>query len=589
MPASRSCRILLLALAAPMICVATHAQQVATAVADGEPQLTASELAAANALEQSLRGDPYADEAEQQIKELLGSDSDALVWRAARAAGRLRMAEAEIVKKLQQAAQHDNWLVQLHGIAALGRSGDKSDETIDVLTAAALSDNSRVAVAAIAALKNLQVDPEKLASVVNKVLAGDNQAVAMHAVEAMVEAGPKAVPLLKAALKQPNAAFWACVAIADIGPEAAATTPEIAAFLRSNDRVESAPQALLALAEIGTAAQSAEAAVLDTMSRWSNDTTVQLSGSYALGAIGATGAQQVLEQGTESDDAFVAMVAAWALAKTNPGNDTLTEQAVERLVAGLKSDNQRMGQAAAHGLATLDIPTGMAAPYLMQAASDPEVRDHVVQALASLGPELLPHASRALANPDTRELAIDVLNELGSDAAGATEALALCLNEGDPQVCQRVNLLLARFGPQAAAATDALVAELDSDQAAVRHSAMYALREIGPAASAAKDALLARIAAADASTPDGRFDRLAAAWTLARLAPNDPRVAQAILPIVSDGLTSPQELDRMESIAAAADLGALAKPLKPQLEKLAESDPAVDVREAAVEVLAGLE
>lgn len=532
-------------------------------------------------LDELHRSGADKDRVSQAVLRGLDAQSDAVRWRAARLAGRLGLDDAAVLGKLQQAAADDNWIVQLHAIAALGQSGDKSDATVDALTKAAVSSNDRVAAAAISSLRKLQVDPEKLASTLNQVLADENAAVAVYAVEAMVEAGGKAVPMLKASLKQPNAAFWACLAIADIGPDAAGTVPELIDFLNNHDKVEAIPQAMLALAAIGLAASSAESAITDALERWNDDQSVQLSGMYALGSIGASDSLSLLQQRADGDDPFQAMVASWALAKTHPDDQQMTETAVERLVAGLGSSNTNMSRAAAHGLASLELPEGTAAPHLIEAANDPEAREHMVAALASLGDKVVPHAKQALAKPETRELAIAVLDRLGEQASGATDALVETLDESEPEVAVQIHNTLAKFGPAASQAADKLAGQLDSSDPKVRQSAMYALREIGPGASSAKDALLSVLQQDDSSTPEGKFEQVAAAWTLASIAGGDPQVAEVVLPVIRQGLDSPSELLRRESIAATVDLGDAGKPLHETIAEMAESDPSGQVREDA--------
>ncbi|QDU56277.1 HEAT repeat domain-containing protein [Aeoliella mucimassa] len=583
-----------LALAALLLPVAAASQAQSTdapaAQSTESTELTSREAAVVEQLDQLLsRPGVVKERAARRIGRALDSKSIAIRWRAARVAGRLGLDDAETIAKLQAGVADDSWLVQLHSIAALTNLGDKSDATVDALTTAALSDNARVAIAAIKALRALEVDPAKAASTMNKVLAGENQAVATHAVEAMVEAGPKAVPFLKEALKQPNAAFWACVAIADLGPDAAEVTPELAEYLQSIDKVESAPQALLAVAEIGPAASAAEPAIVAVMNRWKDDKSIQLTGMYALGAIEASDSDQLLTAGSNSDDPFTAMVASWAMAKIHPDNKLFVDAAVLRLVGGLESDQPTVRQAAAHGLVTLHLPPGTAAPYLIKAAKNPVARDHIADALATLGPDVVPHAARAMANPESRPLALEVLSRLGTDAAGATEALAASLQDSTPLVRQRTCSVLAQIGPKAAPATKELAVLLNSQDGAVRHSAMYALREIGPKAENAKGALLGKLKSSDPANDDTRFDRFAAAWTLARVAPSDPTVVTAVLPVLSEGITSDTLLERSESIVAASDLGPAAKPLKEALTKAAESDADLENREAAQAVLESLE
>lgn len=547
-----------------------------------------TEQSSAAKIDQLIVDDAESESARPLLSKALDSKSDAIRWRAARAASRLGVSHPEIVTKLQAGVADSNWIVQLHSISALANSGDTSKATIDALAEAALSSNARVAAASISALRTLQAEPNVLAGAISKALTDGNPAAASYALQAIVEAGEKATPLLKELLKQPNSAFLASVAITDIGSDAAGATPELAAFVKSSDQPESTVQALMAVAAIGPVASSAEPAVLAAMQS-SDESAIQLTGLYALGSIGAKNATDTLAAGANSSDPFVAMVASWAQAKTNPDDEQLLESAIKQLVAGLASDNPDRARAAAHGLITLEIPAGRAAPYLLQAGKDPVAREHVVAALASLGDQVVPHALRGLSNKDTRPLAIEVIGRLGAQAAGAADDLAACIDPSNPALCVEVNNALAGIGAKAATATGTLADELTYEQARVRQSAMYALREIGPGAAQAKPMLLKHLETATAESTEGRFEQLAAAWTLARVAPDDEAVVNAILPLVEQGLASESELQRAESVAAAADLGMAAKPLKAKLTKLANSDPVASIQVAAADALATME
>lgn len=537
-------------------------------------------------VDQLLTGDVDPKAAEALIQKALDAPSPAVRWRAARAAGLRGLSSPTVVAKLQKGVADDNWIVQLHSIAALEETGDKSDATIDALMKAVGSPNERVAGAAINALRELKIEPAKLAKVLNRELSEENNgAVAIHVVDAIVEADGKAVPLLKEALKQPNSGYWASVAIVDIGADAAGAVPELAEYIKSAEYPESVPQALMAVAAIGPKAKAAAGAVAGAMEKWSDDQSVQLSGLYALGTIGATDVQDTLEMSAKSSDQFVAMVAAWALAKTNSGDEALMKSAIEKLVAGLESDNVNMSRAAAHGLATLDIPKGMAAPYLLKAAADPESREHMVAAMATLGDEVLPHAKKALAKPETRDLALDVLDRMGAKVSGASDDLVAVMDDADASAKVKINQLLARIGPDASKATDKLLDQLKSDDEGVRQSAMYALREIGKDASSAKEALLGHLKKSTDDEKKSQFERLAAAWTLARLSPDDPQVVAVVVPVISEGLQSKSEIERLESITAVVDLGPAGSKLHKQVEKLAKTDPNADVRNLAILVV----
>jgi HEAT repeat protein len=103
---------------------------------------------------------------------------------------------------------------------------------------------------------------------------------------------------------------------------------------------------------------------------------------------------------------------------------------------------------------------------------------------------------------------------------------------------------------------------------------LYALRKIGPAAKGAIPALMKRMQA------DSSFDADAAAWALARVAPNDAAVHAAVLAKLKKGIASADEQTQMESIEALSDIGAAAQ-AKAELERAAKEDGSPLVRAAA--------
>ena len=288
------------------------------------------------------------------------ADSDTQVqWRATRALGDYGAEAASAAPPLRALLSHEDPVHQIHAAIALGKIGDRSDETIDALVTAVTNPDGRVARAAIAALRNLKPDPERVAAALDQVLSSDDQAAVVHALEAVVERGAKAAPMLNAALKRPKTAFLACAAIEQIGPEAAATVPALTELLGSTKHSQLLIQTLLALASIGPAAQSAAPQIVPLLEH-PTDATVPVAAAYALGSIGAVDADAALRAAGTTPNPLLQMVAAWSLAKIHPDDAQLKQQAVERLQAGLKSEDPAIQAAAEKGLNMLEPPAAAA-------------------------------------------------------------------------------------------------------------------------------------------------------------------------------------------------------------------------------------
>jgi HEAT repeat protein len=192
-------------------------------------------------------------------------------------------------------------------------------------------------------------------------LSSDDEAVAARALEAIIELGPQAVPFLKEAIQDPETVYLACAAIQQIGPEAADTTPLLIELLGETKHSQLQIQALLALAHIGPAAKAGAPAAMKMLEH-STDTTVPVAAAFALGSIGATDADDALRAALTKPNPFLQMVAAWSLAKIHPDDATLKQQAMDKLNAGLKSDDPAIRGAAEKGLKLLETSAATAKP-----------------------------------------------------------------------------------------------------------------------------------------------------------------------------------------------------------------------------------
>jgi HEAT repeat protein len=290
-----------------------------------------------------------------ELEKNLSDKDPQVVWRSMRALGDYGDEAVTAAPKLRELLKSEDPVVQLHAAIALGKVGDKSEETTDALVAAVGSKDPRVMRAAVAALKMLRPGPVKVAAALKKAIAAEDSAVAAQAIETIVELGPLAVPLLNETLKDPTTAYIAAAAAEQIGPDAAGAVPELVAVLGKTQHSFLQTRVLLALGHIGPGAKSAGPAIVAEMEE-SKDPTVQLAAAFALGGTGATDGDAQLKAAAASDKPFLAMVAAWSLAKIHPDDAELKKQAIEKLTAGSKSDDAQIKAAAEKGLAMFGEP-----------------------------------------------------------------------------------------------------------------------------------------------------------------------------------------------------------------------------------------
>ncbi len=534
----------------------------------------------AEQIEDLARSPKAQDAAAATLTRLLDAPRAEVQWRAARALTRLGVATPDTAAKLQKLTTSENKVVKFHAIRALAAIGDKSPGTIEAMMAAATSSEATIAREAIEALREMKLPADQAAAAFAAALAGDDQAVASFAVEAVIAEGAGATPLLIESLGNEKSAYWAAIAISQIGVDAAGTVPAMIKALNSTTDTSLQTQLCLALAEIGEPAKSASDSICGLVTK-SDDASVRMAGSYALGAIGADGCEEALAECAKSDEPFVAMVGSWAMAKTT-GSEADMTTAVDKLIAGLTSENANMREAAAKGLIELGAPAEIVAPRLIAEAAkaDPVERVNLVEALAGLGELVVSKAMIGLEEPESRELALEILAKVGPKSAPAVPMLLELAESVDDPMAARINYVLGRVGKPAAAAVDGLLADLDSDNEDLRQSALFALRGIGPAAKGAVAKLMPKTGAAD-----GTAECYLRVYALASIAPSDESVVQAILPTIEMGLADNNELVRLDAVMAVADLKAAGASLRVKLAELAVEDQNDMVRNAALAVL----
>jgi HEAT repeat protein len=235
-----------------------------------------------------------------------------------------------------------------------------------------------VRVAAARALASLPPAPEITAPIWEKALQDADETTVTHALDALASLGAQAVPRLVDALRHEKTRGQIAYILGQIGPDAAAATPALAALLAvKNERV--AHEAALALAKIGPGAKAAVPLLVKVLAE--ADAANGPAVAYALGKIGpaAAEAQPVLSDLLKSPNRHLALASAWAVVQICPGSAAAAGQALPVLIAGLTSDLAIARQGAAEALGQLGPLAKEAVSALERAAND---KDKAVRAAA---------------------------------------------------------------------------------------------------------------------------------------------------------------------------------------------------------------
>lgn len=528
----------------------------------------------------SAEGTERSDRVAELTKKL-NSEDPGERWRAARSLGTLGEPANAAAPKLIQLVSDPEPIVQIYAITSVSRLGIDNEEVVSALAKAVQSSDPRVVRTAILALGRMELEPEQLATSMKQLFSSNNPGMLVYVVDAIADSGERATPLLQAALKEgDDAAYWASIAIAEIGPPAAGAVPELSDALKQAQDIDTRSRILLAIGKVGPEAQPAVPAIVQLLKNDPNPTEA-LYGAYALGEIGSQGNDAVLSTLVETNQEPVSMVAAWALAKIESNNEKWREQAVKKMLEGLGHENPLVRTTAAKGLLELKPEGEDVRTRLIEAIqdSDPEVAANVIEALASIGPPIVPGIAKSLNDPQLQPLLIRVLGRLGSNAEAAVPQLTALLPKAEPELKTRIHYVLAGIGPAAGPASSAIVQSLNDQEERVRQSALFALRQIGPGAVDALPQLLSFLESSDG------MDQLAAAWAIARIAPAKEGVTPEVAAVLRKGLKAEHPATRYETAIAIAEMGDAAGELRNDLKQVAERDPDEQVRVAAARVM----
>lgn len=518
------------------------------------------------------------------VKALHHEDRE-VCWHICRTLGAIGDKANAAVPELTKLLKDENPKVRGYAAFALGRIGKAALPAADALIANAFDKEPLVRRATLRALRAIDPPQEKTLPLVIKILEQGDMSVIIPALHSLAAEGKDAVPRLRNALKHEKAQYWACVVLADIGPDAAPAVGEIRDVLKSKDP-DTRLQALVALGDIGKASRPALPAILEVAGSDKFE-HVRYAAIYALGKIGTSDTVDAkLEAWMKSDDPFLRVVSAWALGRNNLDDKAVVGRAVKLIVESFKSDDVDVRRAAARAMVEFDADPQLVGPLLVQALNDEDdtVVANAIAALAAFGPKALDHIDNALANKGLRHYALLLVARLGAEAASAVPAIVTALekatdSEEDIEFTREAHFALSQIGPAGKSAIPQLMKALGSEHDEVSASASYALGKMGPAAVGAIPALQR------ATSNESLVVRAASVFALWQIQPGNRTRRITARALLLKALDEERPLVRAGAATMLGELGSKDSAVTNKLAKLRDEDEETLVRQAATEAL----
>jgi HEAT repeat protein len=538
---------------------------------------------------------PQARGAYEDLVKATTDASSRVRWHAARGLGLIGEDAVAAVPLLARLLDDADPIVATQAAAAIGliRADDEItpempaadraayDGAFKALAAKMTHPDPRVRRAVLRAIAVLEPDEDKLAPIVGERLADADPSVVLPALHSLADIGPEAVPVLVKALDNPRARYWASVALAEIGAAAAPAVPALQAGVAVGEP-EERMQSIMTLAAIGDASRPAIDEIAKALDAQEN--SLRFAAAFALGRLRAKEADAALEKAATDADPFLAAIASWARARIHPDDKQLVAAAVEKLTAGLAGGKPAVQTAAISAISDLagsidDATERRLSDEFVRLLSSPEadVREAAAAALVREGPLAVDALEKALADPNLRGIAMEILTAIGPVSKGALDSFLKALADPDPSHRGDAAIAIAAVGPDAADAVPALQAMLTSTDGppGLRYAAAYALGRIGAAA---------KPAASDLQKLAGSDDELlatVATWASLKVEPGNTALLTSAVPLLRKALRGGEQLARLEAAVALGDIGAPAADAVPILELVSEEDPAPAVRAAA--------
>jgi HEAT repeat protein len=484
---------------------------------------------------------------------------------------------ADAVPSLTQLLTDGSANIRAHAAHALGNIGSAAKPAAAPLSNLLKDNDETVRRQAIKALTAIRPGPQIMIPLVTRIIEDSDPAVKVRILHAVSEAGPTAVPALIEALNNEKAAYWACLILREMGPEAKDAVPGLIAKLK-DPRPEVRREAALALGAMRDSASAATGAIAALL----DDEHAAVAATLALGEIGKVpaGSEAKIRTNAKGAEKLLSTISLWTLARVHPEDKALGREVAEQLVSRLGDQDPFVRVGAARALAALQLGPETMAPIMEKALAnaDETTAHHALDAIAALGPAAVPRLVDVLKHTKLRAQVAYALGQIGPPAAPATGDLVKLLSSSDTKTVTEAAVALAKIGPAAAASVPALTAALKQTDCPNPHAIAYALGKMGPAAAAAKPDLMILLGSKDQSVA------VVAAWALTRIDPQSSETATKVVPTLIAGLSDPRPESRQMAAETLGGLKSAAKAAIPALEKAA-SDENRAVRDAASEAL----
>jgi len=454
--------------------------------------------------------------------------------------------------------------VRCHAALALGAIGPAAKDSATALAELLKDPEIAVRRSALRAIKEIHPGPQAMIPILTKMLQDSDPTLTGRVLNAIADAGPEAVPGLKAALKDEKARYWALVILRDIGPAAKDAMPEIVETL-NDKRPEIRREAVLTLGAMGETAKSAAPELVKLL----KDDNTDVAATFVLGELGEIpkDAEDTIKANAKSDNVLLSTTSLWALCRVHPDDKDCRRETTEKLIARLKDKDGFVRAAAARALASLPPAPEITAPIWEKAMKDADETTirHALDALAALGPQAVPRLIEGLKYEKFRPEIIYTLGRIGPDAAPATDELAKLVEDKNSRVAHEAIIALGHIGPSAKAAVPALVKSLDQpmDKDMNFTAIEYALSKIGPDAAEAESMLMNKLQNKDDNV------RLMAGWALSQIHGASADAAAKAVPVLIAGLSLSDVADRVLAAKALGSFGPLAKDATDALKKAA--------------------
>jgi HEAT repeat protein len=224
-------------------------------------------------------------------------------------------------------------------------------------------------------------------------------------------------------------------------------------------------------------------------------------------------------------------------------------------------------RATLRALQAINPPSEEELPYVIQLlnVADPQLRVDALKVIADDGKAAVAPLAKALRNEDNTYWACIALGEIGPVASDAVSGLRkVVAGDKRPDVRMQAVMALGAIGTASAPAVPELKAVLEEGNPAIVPCTLYTLGSIGPAALPAEALLRKEMAS---SKP---FEKVLAAWAVAKLDPHDQGRVRSAVPILVEGLTSKEIRVRSAAARALFDLRPGPAIIQPLLKKALE-------------------